>query len=136
MNGETALNLSKKPLFAQAHPFVEIVPSLFCVCAQVIAKHQIPFEQRRIFQNCINFYNSSTRNMEANRPPTFRTLHNAMSPSSTRFCRTGRFYIRPCAMCKAIGSQIGGEVPRNNKGRFVQPSTAVLFFCGGGDPTL
>ena len=55
VNGETALNLSKKPLFAQAHPFVEIVPSLFCVCAQVIAKHQIPFkhEHMLVFQTAV-----------------------------------------------------------------------------------
>ena len=47
-NGETALSLSKKPQGAQAHPFVEIVPSLFCCCAQVIAKHKIPFKHEPI----------------------------------------------------------------------------------------
>ena len=47
-NGETALSLSKKPRGAQAHPFVEIVPSLFCCCAQFIAKHKIPFEHEPI----------------------------------------------------------------------------------------
>ena len=47
-NGETALSLSKKPQGAQVHPFVEIVPSLFCCCAQVIAKHKIPFNHEQI----------------------------------------------------------------------------------------
>ena len=47
-NGETALSFSKKPQGAQAHPFVEIVPSLFCCCAQVIAKHKIPFNHEQI----------------------------------------------------------------------------------------
>ena len=47
-NGETALSLSKKPQGAQVHPFVEIVPSLFCCCAQVIAKHKIPFKHEEI----------------------------------------------------------------------------------------
>ena len=48
VNGETALSLSKKPRGAQVHPFVEIVPSLFCCCAQVIAKHKIPFKHEEI----------------------------------------------------------------------------------------
>ena len=47
-NGETALSFSKKPQGAQAHPFVEIVPSLFCCCAQVIAKHKISFKHEEI----------------------------------------------------------------------------------------
>ena len=43
-NGETALMLSKKPRGAQAHPFVQIVPSLSCCCAQAIGQHDIPFQ--------------------------------------------------------------------------------------------
>ena len=50
-NGETALSLSKMPRpidDVQAQPFSEIVPSLFCICAQVIAKNSIPFEHEQI----------------------------------------------------------------------------------------
>ena len=47
-NGETAVILSKKPRGARAHPFVQIVPSLFCCCAQVIVKHKIPFKRVQI----------------------------------------------------------------------------------------
>ena len=47
-NGETALILSKKPRGARVHPFVQIVPSLFCCCAQVIAQNNIPFEHEQI----------------------------------------------------------------------------------------
>ena len=48
-NGETALSLSKMPRpDVQAQPFSEIAPSLFCICAQVIAKNSIPFEHEQI----------------------------------------------------------------------------------------